>query len=270
MPTRRLADLPADMNAPAVPPAAAKLATDLTAAAATDAAPLRVAIVEDDMDFLDTLVAAVDAEPGMVMVGSACSRAAGLRLLDGPVADVLLVDLGLPDGSGIDVIQAAVARWPACGVMVSTAFDDEAHVIRSIEAGAAGYLLKHAEPASLVEEIRSLHAGGSPISPLIARQVLMRLRAPAAGANAGIHEGPVERRADADADAAAAAAAALSAREHEVLQLITRGYTADEIATMLQISRHTALTYVRRIYSKLKVNSKAEAIFEARQRGLLG
>ena len=263
MPTRRLADLPADMNAPAVPPAAAKLATDLTAAAATDAAPLRVAIVEDDMDFLDTLVAAVDAEPGMVMVGSACSRAAGLRLLDGPVADVLLVDLGLPDGSGIDVIQAAVARWPACGVMVSTAFDDEAHVIRSIEAGAAGYLLKHAEPASLVEEIRSLHAGGSPSSPLIARQMLMRLRAPPAGAPAGPHGGTAEHRGD-------AGAAVLSAREHEVLQLITRGYTADEIATMLQISRHTALTYVRRIYSKLKVNSKAEAIFEARQRGLLG
>lgn len=231
--------------------------------ASTGGTLLRVAIVEDDMDFLDTLAAAVGAEPGMQMVGSACSRAAGLRLLDGPVADVLLVDLGLPNGSGIDVIQAAVARWPACGVMVSTAFGDEAHVIRSIEAGASGYLLKHAEPASLVEEIRSLHAGGSPISPLIARQVLMRLRAPAADAPAGLTNGPGERRGDADA-------AALSAREHEVLQLITRGYTADEIAAMLQISRHTALTYVRRIYSKLKVNSKAEAIFEARQRGLLG
>jgi len=93
--------------------------------------------------------------------------------------------------------------------------------------------------------------------------MLMRLRAPPAAAAAGTHEGPAERRGDADA-------AALSAREHEVLQLITRGYTADEIAAMLQISRHTALTYVRRIYSKLKVNSKAEAIFEARQRGLLG
>ena len=243
------------MTVSAVPPSAAD--------AATDVATLRVAIVEDDMDFLDTLVAAVHAEPGLVMVGSACSRAAGLRLLDGPVADVLLVDLGLPDGSGIDVIRAAVARWPACGVMVSTAFGDEAHVIRSIEAGAAGYLLKHAEPASLVEEIRSLHAGGSPISPLIARQMLMRLRAPPAGAPAGPHGGAAEHRGD-------AGAAVLSAREHEVLQLITRGYTADEIATMLQISRHTALTYVRRIYSKLKVNSKAEAIFEARQRGLLG
>jgi DNA-binding NarL/FixJ family response regulator len=218
------------------------------------------------MDFLDTLVAAVGAAPGMQMVGSACSRAAGLRLLDGPVADVLLVDLGLPDGSGIDVIHAAALRWPHCGVMVSTAFGDEAHVIRSIEAGASGYLLKHAEPASLVEEIRSLHAGGSPISPLIARQVLMRLRAPSADAPtglAGAAASVAERRGEADE-------AALSAREHEVLQLITRGYTADEIAAMLQISRHTALTYVRRIYSKLKVNSKAEAIFEARQRGLLG
>jgi DNA-binding NarL/FixJ family response regulator len=259
------------MNAPAAPPTATEVAADLATDLATDdpavvtagLATLRVAIVEDDMDFLDTLVAAVGAEPGMAMVGSACSRAAGLRLLDGPVADVLLVDLGLPDGSGIDVIHAAVARWPACGVMVSTAFGDEAHVIRSIEAGAAGYLLKHAEPASLVEEIRSLHAGGSPISPLIARQMLMRLRAPPAAAAAGTPESPAERRSDVDA-------ATLSAREHEVLQLITRGYTADEIAAMLQISRHTALTYVRRIYSKLKVNSKAEAIFEARQRGLLG
>jgi DNA-binding NarL/FixJ family response regulator len=95
---------------------------------------------------------------------------------------VLLVDLGLPDGSGIDVIRAAHTQWPTCAVMVCTAFGDEAHVLQSIEAGASGYLLKDSEPENMLHEIRSLHGGGSPISPLIARQILMRFRAAPAAA----------------------------------------------------------------------------------------
>lgn len=218
--------------------------------------PIRVAIVEDDMDFLQALIQTVHEEPDLQLVGTASTRAAGLGLLQGPAADILIVDLGLPDGSGIDVIRAAATQWPDCGTMVSTTFGDEAHVIRSIEAGAAGYLLKHREPARLAAEIRSLHSGGSPISPLIARHVLTRFwqaKPPAVA----------ERSEEGEAKTS------LSAREQEVLELITKGFTADEIAQLMQISRYTVLTFVRRIYKKLNVRSKAEAIYEAHAQGLL-
>ena len=137
---------------------------------------IRVCLVEDDVDFQNELVAALGTAPDMTLAGVASTRAQGLQMLEGRQPDVLLVDLGLPDGSGIDVVRAAHARWPACNIMVSTTFGDETHVIQSIEAGASGYLLKDSVPEKLVQEIRSLHAGGSPISPLIARQVVMRFR----------------------------------------------------------------------------------------------
>jgi len=218
--------------------------------------PIRVAIVEDDPDFSNALALALEHEPDLRLVGKAATQAAGLALLDGPPADVLLVDLGLPDGSGIEVIRAAALRWPQCSIMVSTNFGDETHVMRSIEAGAAGYLLKDSSPAKMSDEIRSLAGGGSPISPIIARHVLARFR------NKPLT--PVSEEAP-----AADAAPLLSQREKEVLDYITKGFTVPEIAGLMQLSHFTVRTFVRRIYSKLKVTSKAEAIFEARTQGLL-
>lgn len=226
---------------------------------------IRVLLVEDDVNFQDHLVASIGNAPDMALVGVAVTRAQGLQALELPQPDVLLVDLGLPDGSGIDVIRGAHARWPGCAIMVSTSFGDEANVIDSIEAGASGYLLKDSSSNRMADEIRSLHAGGSPISPLIARQVLMRFRGnDQAGATA-----PAPLAAAAPAASAQRARAALSVREHEVLTLITKGYKADEIAGLMQVSRYTVLSFVRRIYVKLEVNSKAEAIYEARSQGLL-
>jgi DNA-binding NarL/FixJ family response regulator len=219
---------------------------------------IRVAIVEDDIDFLNALVQTLDEEPDMHLAGAAMTRLAGLELLGGPPADVLIVDLGLPDGSGIDVIQTAASRWPDCGIMVSTTFGDEAHVMRSIEAGATGYLLKHGEPDRLAAEIRSLFNGGSPISPLIARQMLTRFRK--------VRNAPLSEPVD---ESEEGKYPSLSVREQEVLELITKGFTAEEIANLMKISRHTVLTFVRRIYKKLNVKSKAEAIYEARAQGLL-
>jgi DNA-binding NarL/FixJ family response regulator len=216
---------------------------------------IRVALVEDDVHFQNAITAAIKASPDIRLVSLSITRAAGLRALTQPPADVLLVDLGLPDGSGIDVIRAAHNMWPACAVMVCTTFGDEAHVMQSIEAGASGYLLKDGEPGDMLAEIRNLHAGGSPISPLIARQILTRFRA---APSLAVATAPDREH------------AMLSAREKEVLELITKGFTADEIAKLMQVSQHTVQTYVRRIYSKLKVTSKAEAIYEARSQGILG
>lgn len=219
---------------------------------------IHVALVEDDVNFQNALVAAIKTAPDMTLLSVASTRAQGLRMLDQVPPDVLLVDLGLPDGSGIDVIRAAHVRWPGCGIMVSTTFGDETHVMQSIEAGASGYLLKDNAPEGIVSEIRSLHAGGSPISPLIARQILMRFRQPNLSATAPVERSDIKNP-----------CAALSVREREVLEYITKGFTSKEIAGLMSVSQHTVPTYVRRIYAKLEVNSKAEAIYEALNQGLL-
>lgn len=137
---------------------------------------IRIVAIEDDQEFLSFLGEAIAPHADLCLVASASTVAQGLALLSGRPADVLLVDLGLPDGSGIDLIAMAVQAWPTCEVLVSTSFSDQLSVIQCFEAGASGYLLKQAHAGRLVEDIRMLHAGGSPISPLIARQVLQRLR----------------------------------------------------------------------------------------------
>jgi len=208
---------------------------------------LRILLVEDDLRFRRAFVAAITAARDLELQAEVGTLQEALALLVGPAPDVLLVDLGLPDGSGIDLIRAAHVAWPTCDIMVSSVFGDEAHVIRSIEAGAAGYLLKDTPPEHMAEQIRNLRAGGSPISPLIARQVLSRLRPPTASA---------------------ASDASLSGREQEVLNYIVKGFNYDEIARLVQVSKPTVLTYVRRIYAKLEVRSKTEAVYEARKLGL--
>jgi DNA-binding NarL/FixJ family response regulator len=224
----------------------------------SNSSPIQVALVEDDVNFQNTLIAAIETAAGMTLMGVASTRSLGLQMLKKKPADVLLVDLGLPDGSGIDVISAAHVQWPGCNIMVSTTFGDETHVMQSIEAGASGYLLKDSTPERLVAEIRSLHAGGSPISPLIARQILTRFRHPGHSATAFVERSDARHQ-----------GAALSAREREVLEFITKGFASNEIAALMSVSHHTVLTYVRRIYAKLEVKSRTEAIYEARNQGLL-
>jgi DNA-binding NarL/FixJ family response regulator len=219
--------------------------------------PIQVFVIEDDAHFCATLCDAIDSASDLRVAGRAMSMADGLALLDGPPGDVLLVDLGLPDGSGIEVIDEAARRWPQCGIMVSTHFGDEAHVMQSIQAGATGYLLKNSAPFKIADEIRSLVNGGSPITPIIARKILTQFRHVPLVAT----EAPVDPNQDAPSP--------LSVREAEVLTLITKGFTSQEIAQLMSVSPFTVRSFIRRIYIKLKVNSKAEAIFEARSQGLL-
>lgn len=208
-----------------------------------------VLIVEDDERFRDAFAASVLGASDLRLVGTAADLPPGLQLLRELRPDVLLVDLGLPSGSGLELIRHAHEHLPQTDVMVVSVFGDEPHVMASLEAGATGYLLKDARPADVAEQIRALHAGGSPISPVIARQLLLRL-APERSTAAG---GP----------------ALLSPQERQVLGYSAKGFSFEEIARMLGVSRHTVMTYVKRSYRKLQVHSKTEAIYEARKLGLV-
>ena len=211
--------------------------------------PISVLIVEDDERFRAAFAAVVSEAADLRLVGTASDLPQGLLLLRELKPQVLLVDLGLPSGSGIELIRYAHQHLPQTDVMVVSVFGDEPHVMASLEAGATGYLLKDTHPADLTEQVRTLHAGGSPISPVIARQLLLRLAPdPAPPVNGE----PV-----------------LSPQERQVLTLSAKGFSFEEIARMLAVSRHTVMTYVKRSYRKLQVHSKTEAIYEARKLGLV-
>jgi len=217
---------------------------------------LTVAIVDDDPRYRSSLAHAVMSAPDMALVGVADDLESGRALLDSMQPEILLVDLGLPSGSGMELIRHAADSLPACDVMVITVFGDERHVIASIEAGATGYLLKDASNGELADHIRALHAGGSPISPVIARQLLTRFAGlrPAVPAKDDIEEHVPQ---------------ALSPQEHKVLLMISKGNTHEEIAQVMGVSRQTVLTYVKRTYRKLQVHSKVEAIAKAQRAGLI-
>lgn len=219
-------------------------------------APFSVLIVEDQVRFRDAFTLALSSVPDIKLLGIAPDLPQGRKLFDQTQPDVLLVDLDLPGGSGIELIRHAAQTRPQCDVMVISVFGDEQHVLASIEAGATGYLLKDTLALDLPGQLRALRAGGSPISPLIARRLLQRLTP-----TAGVPAGPplVEDE----------SAVALSEQESRVLHLAAKGFTFDEIAQFMQVSPHTVMTYVKRIYRKLQVRSKVEAIYEARRLGWL-
>lgn len=213
---------------------------------------ISVMIVEDDPAFLNRFCRIVASHAELELFAAISSAAAARESLARGAPDVLLVDLGLPDGSGIHVIREAASRHAETDIMVVTVFGDEAHVLASIEAGATGYLLKDSLPDEFIDIIRQLRAGGSPISPVIARQLLKRLRPGHASLPLDAHD-----------------RTRLSARESEILSLIAKGFSFVELARLLDISPHTVTTYVKKIYQKLAVHSRGEAVYEASRRGLI-
>ena len=217
-----------------------------------DAGGIQVMIVEDDPTFFNRFCRIVTLDPDFELFAAVRNGASARDCLTRGAPDVLLVDLGLPDMSGIDIIREVAQRHPNTDIMVVSVFGDEEHVLASIEAGATGYVLKDSVPEEFSGLIKQMRAGSSPISPLIARQLLQKLRPAQAPALAAVPGAP-----------------ALSARETEVLSLLAKGFSFCEIARMLEISPHTVTTYVKKIYRKLAVHSRAEAVYEASQMGLV-
>lgn len=227
-----------------------------------------VFVVEDDPRALGFFQAGVRGCEKLRLIGSARGAREALDWLrNAPEApDVLLVDLGLPDGDGLEVIRAAVSRFPACDPLVVSVFGDEQSVLSSIEAGAMGYIQKDAAPDDIAQTILDMKAGASPISPMIARRVLLKYRSLLAGATSAAE---VDSFHEARSGTAPTTRGLLSTREHEVLTLIARGFSYGEIARLKGLSVHTVQTHIKNLYGKLAVHSKNEAVFEATRLGLL-
>jgi DNA-binding NarL/FixJ family response regulator len=218
-------------------------------------APVSVMVVEDDATTLKSLCMAIESEPTLKLIATFDSVAPAVAWLETGKVDLLLTDLGLPDGSGIDVIRACVRTCPDCDIMVITMSSDEDNILTSIEAGASGYILKDAGRMDIVRSLLELRDGGSPISPLIARKILARVRDDKKAPPAGTSDD--------------AALTILTKREAAILDLIARGDSYGEVARLLSVSVGTVQTHVKNIYGKLSVHSRGEAVYEAQRRGLL-
>jgi DNA-binding NarL/FixJ family response regulator len=243
--------------------------------------PWRVLIVEDDSATREFFAHSVRNCPQLELAGLAASVAEACQHLSAPgmQIDVLLTDLGLPDGSGLDVIRFALKHQSQCEALVISMFGDEDNVLSSIEAGATGYIHKDSAPDDIAQSVLQLKAGLSPISPMIARRVLSKYRSMAQD------EQKKQQFSDVDIEKLAIKSVVnvavvpepipdperplLSPSEHEVLELIARGFSYNEISKLRHVSVHTVQTHIKNLYTKLAVHSKSEAVYEATKLGIL-
>lgn len=207
----------------------------------------RVFLVEDDHITLASLSAKIRLNGHLELVGTASTQKDALQFLSSNRVDVLLTDLDLPDGDGADIIAVARDKQPSLLAMVISVFGDERHVIHAIQAGASGYLLKDGGTEEIGNAISQLVEGHSPISPTIAHHLIKALQPKSSDLSDRV----------------------LSDRELEVLTFAAKGFTYAEIAKMIGVSISTVSSYTRRVYTKLSVNSKSQAIYEASKMGLM-
>jgi DNA-binding NarL/FixJ family response regulator len=240
--------------------------------------PWRVLIVEDDPTTREFFAQSVRQCAQLQLMGQAASVAEARTWLNegGHTIDVLLTDLGLPDGSGLEVIRHALQRHPQCEALVISMFGDEDNVLSSIEAGATGYIHKDSAQGDVAHAILQLKAGASPISPMIARRVLAKYRSMLgdlkhieAVAQQNIAGAATENVAPNLPAPDPSDGPPLSPREQEVLELIARGFSYAEIAKLRHVSVHTVQTHIKNLYAKLAVHNKTEAVYEATRMGLL-
>jgi DNA-binding NarL/FixJ family response regulator len=202
---------------------------------------IKVALVEDDAKLRETLKRFLAGQPGFLCAGAYPNAETALERIphDGP--DVVLMDINLPGMDGIECVARLRRALPAMKIIMLTVFEEGDQVFKALAAGAFGYLVKSSRPAKILEAIREVHAGGSPMSGNIARKVVQSFQA------------NLTARSETDS---------LSERELQVLQALSRGHTYKQIAADLGISLGTVRTYIQRIYEKLHVHSHAEAVMK--------
>ena len=209
---------------------------------------LRVAIVDDDARLRDALATLIGQSEGTQCVAQFGSVEQAMRGLGGARADVLLLDVNMPRESGAQGVRRIREAYPSIAVLMLTAFSDEARIFESICNGAVGYLLKTITPARLVMAIEDAAAGGSPMSPEIARKVVALFQRTGA---LGVDN------------------ATPTPQETRLLSLLARGCTYQAAADDMHVSVNTIRNYVRSIYEKLHVHSKSEAVAKAFRQGLI-
>ena len=208
---------------------------------------IKVSIVEDDAKLRETLVRYFAGQPGFRCLKAYPNAEAALADIPQHPPDVALMDINLPGMSGIECVFRLREAAPSVKIIMLTVFEESEQVFKALSAGAFGYLVKSNRPAKILEAIREVHGGGSPMSGHIARKVVQSFQAQAAA------------RAETDT---------LTARELEVLQGLSRGHPYKGIASELGISLGTVRTYIQRIYEKLHVHSQTEAVMKfARKQG---
>lgn len=207
---------------------------------------IAVAIVEDNLELLKSLAAMLEATPDLACVARCSSAEAALDEIPRARPEVVLMDIKLPGMSGVECVRPLKRLLPEAQVMMLTVLEDYEQIFQSLRAGATGYLLKQHIPERLVESIRELHAGGSPMSNSIARKVVLAFK-----------ELPGD---------SPEAASMLSPREQEILDHLGRGHLYKEIASELNLSYNTVRTHVQNIYKKLHVCSKSEAALRTKDR----
>lgn len=200
---------------------------------------IKVAIVDDEVDLRENIAGYVDAAKGFRCQSVYSSAEEALVNLPKEKPDVVLMDINLGGMSGIECVRQLKPQMPAAQVVMLTVFEDTEKIFSALAAGASGYLLKRLAPAKLLEAIREVHEGGSPMSAPIARKVVQSLQPSASAGDETI---------------------ALSPREREVLGGLAEGQAYKQIADKLGVSIHTVRNYIRRIYEKLHVCSRTEAV----------
>jgi len=201
--------------------------------------PIKVAIVDDDEDIRASLATLIRRAPALRLVGDYPDAEAAVQDLPQRAPDVVLMDINLPGMNGVECVRQLKGSLPAVQFLMLTVYEDSDSLFNSLKAGASGYLLKRTASTRLLEAIRDVHSGGSPMTPQLARRVVQFFSRPADGASAVAHLTPGEK---------------------DFLDQLAKGYAYKEIADRLGISIDTVRSYVRTVYEKLHVHSRTEAV----------
>ena len=207
---------------------------------------MKVVIVEDDQLLRENLRMLLSGEPGIAVKGAYGSAEEALSAVRKAAPDVMLVDLGLPGMSGVELIKKIKEQSPGTDIMTHTVFEDRETVFSAIKAGASGYILKGSTPREIIEALNNLHQGGAPMSPKIARKVIQEFQ-----------------------DESISEQYLLSNREREIVKEIEKGLSYKEIAERFHISPHTVHAHIKNIYEKLQAKDRQEALVKARKKGII-